>query len=942
MSTNDRHIDLDQLLGHAEWVRRLARSILADAGMADDVVQETYLKVLERPPRDLDRLAHWFRKVGRNLALSRRRQLVRSAVREKSAARSEVNDAAAGGSIVERAESHRMVVDVVLSLDEPYRTCVLMRWFDGLEPDEIAKKLGAPASTVRVRLMRALEMIRGRLDAKDRDDHSDWKRSLILLAGFGKLPIPRTVARTAGAIKKLQAAAAVLLLVGVVVVGGSDTAVEDVLPAGDVVEVEKVASSEPRRAALTSPIVASVVSPPPFLPSRESWTTMVTCSPYTPMAGLDRIRFIVRDTDRRPVGGAAVVVDGQPFSISGIDGSVALAGLDAKGLPNTSRITISRSDYATLDQPLADLAGRFLAQRSGDLDVILPDPGDIVIAAIDSERPATSGVEFRAVVGRRTIASAKTDAKGEATFTALPVTVDQVIIECADPRFVATSVAATPVRRSVVRYSVALAGARDITARILDSSGSPRSGTTVRAFSGASGLPLFVGGSAREATTNERGEIKISGHLDGPIRMLLRPDSTFLETQVTLDPSHGDAPIDCVLPSTHLRLRFAFEDGVVRPVRVAATPMASAQRIVGEAGDGTANLAGLPIGESICLRFTLADAADIERRIDGLVADRPYDLTIDMPKVASVGVALTGTPEAVTRFGLVWTKLSDDGTRLDRRTVMFDPDGYARCELAPGEYEYVLFEVGGAAKPPQKKKIECSTKFSIEYRADHTLRGILTDQDGSPLVGWTVGVFGSSDDTGTLVTTDAEGHFEFRDSRFEKVNVFGRGPGFREPLLLAASVSTSDELALRVPMSRVVLRVREFDSGQPARRPVRMTRVRDPIGDSGLPGRFCDAFLDPTFGLCPDEGGMLEISLPNGKWIASVGDEANGIPRGSAEFETPTKQAAIDLFVVDYSRKELSVPVLPEEPIRLKWSRTVADRTISGEVVITGASNIFH
>lgn len=46
---------LDELLSQAAWVRRLARSQVADPHAADDVAQEAMARALERPPEPLSR-----------------------------------------------------------------------------------------------------------------------------------------------------------------------------------------------------------------------------------------------------------------------------------------------------------------------------------------------------------------------------------------------------------------------------------------------------------------------------------------------------------------------------------------------------------------------------------------------------------------------------------------------------------------------------------------------------------------------------------------------------------------------------------------------------------------------------------------------------------------------------------------------------------------------
>src|SRR5688572_9513159 len=99
------------LLAHAAFVRRLARMLLADAHGADDLVQETWRRSLERPPEARGELRGWLARVARNLAFQRRRSDARRREREQQAARAEELPAAAAG--LERTEVLQRVVDAV-------------------------------------------------------------------------------------------------------------------------------------------------------------------------------------------------------------------------------------------------------------------------------------------------------------------------------------------------------------------------------------------------------------------------------------------------------------------------------------------------------------------------------------------------------------------------------------------------------------------------------------------------------------------------------------------------------------------------------------------------------------------------------------------------------------------------------------------------------------
>lgn len=151
------------LLEHSEWVRALARTLVRDPVVAEDVVQETWLAALRQPPPG-DRPARaWLAAVARNVARQFGRAQSRRDRREAASARSEAlpSDQELG----ERVALQQWVVDEVMGLDEPYRHTILLRFFEGLPPRDIALRMGIPLETVKSRLRRGLERLRGRMDS---------------------------------------------------------------------------------------------------------------------------------------------------------------------------------------------------------------------------------------------------------------------------------------------------------------------------------------------------------------------------------------------------------------------------------------------------------------------------------------------------------------------------------------------------------------------------------------------------------------------------------------------------------------------------------------------------------------------------------------------------------------------------------------------------------
>jgi RNA polymerase sigma factor (sigma-70 family) len=169
----------EALLSHADWVRALARTLVDDPDRADDLAQEAWLDALERPPRDARNLRGWLAQVVRNAARQARRSQTRRDARERDVARPEALPSTA--ELVAHAELQREVVDHVLALSEPYRTTVLLRYFQGLDAREIAARQAVPLATVRTRLQRALAQLRERMD-RARGERASWCAALLPLA----------------------------------------------------------------------------------------------------------------------------------------------------------------------------------------------------------------------------------------------------------------------------------------------------------------------------------------------------------------------------------------------------------------------------------------------------------------------------------------------------------------------------------------------------------------------------------------------------------------------------------------------------------------------------------------------------------------------------------------------------------------------------------------
>jgi len=149
--------------GFGELDRELRRVLQQQgliADLVDDVAQETWLRTLRRPRVQSENLFAWLRVVSRNLTSEWRRTDRHRRDRELERAREAV------GAVPPDVREESVVLRRVAELPDPYGRAIRLRYVEGLTPQEIARLLGVPASTVRSWLKRGLDLLRERLPAE--------------------------------------------------------------------------------------------------------------------------------------------------------------------------------------------------------------------------------------------------------------------------------------------------------------------------------------------------------------------------------------------------------------------------------------------------------------------------------------------------------------------------------------------------------------------------------------------------------------------------------------------------------------------------------------------------------------------------------------------------------------------------------------------------------
>lgn len=139
-----------------------AQDVLNDEYMAEDAVQDAFLKVM----RHLDQIGNinsaetrrYVSLAARNLAIDRYRQRTAGAEKELFAEDVEYLNEIEAEPYLEKQEGNR-ILDIINALPEIYREVCTMKYVKNMENREIAEKLNMREGTVRQRLFRGKALI---------------------------------------------------------------------------------------------------------------------------------------------------------------------------------------------------------------------------------------------------------------------------------------------------------------------------------------------------------------------------------------------------------------------------------------------------------------------------------------------------------------------------------------------------------------------------------------------------------------------------------------------------------------------------------------------------------------------------------------------------------------------------------------------------------------
>lgn len=153
----------------------IAYGMLQDKEDAYDVAQEVFIKLYRKIGSfaGVASLDTWIHRVAMNASLDalrkrgRRVQTVPLAVEDDDAQTCELpiaDDSAAPEKIVLQNERRRVLLAAIGRLDEKYRSILVLREFEDMDYEQIARVLNLSVGTVKSRLSRAREKLRNLLE----------------------------------------------------------------------------------------------------------------------------------------------------------------------------------------------------------------------------------------------------------------------------------------------------------------------------------------------------------------------------------------------------------------------------------------------------------------------------------------------------------------------------------------------------------------------------------------------------------------------------------------------------------------------------------------------------------------------------------------------------------------------------------------------------------
>jgi RNA polymerase sigma factor (sigma-70 family) len=231
---------------YADMVYGTCHRIIGNPAEAEEIAQDCFLVLAEKPPRNTLYLGPWLHKVATTRALNRIKQDQRRRQRERAFA-----DAGTDYRQEESEDIYAYVDEALNLLPEKLRAPVVLHFLEGKTQAEVGQLLGLPRTTVSTRVTKAVEQIRRRL------------RSRGITAGAG------AIMGAVGALPTEAAPATLIATLGKVAMAGTTRTAAGVALAGTTAIIAKILAA-PAIALIVAAVGYTLLNSNKATPGREN------------------------------------------------------------------------------------------------------------------------------------------------------------------------------------------------------------------------------------------------------------------------------------------------------------------------------------------------------------------------------------------------------------------------------------------------------------------------------------------------------------------------------------------------------------------------------------------------------------------------------------------------------------------------------------------------
>jgi RNA polymerase sigma-70 factor, ECF subfamily len=154
---------------HQSMVFSIARRIVHDPSLAEEVAQDVFFELYEHLPSlaSEEHVVHWLRRVTVHRSIDEARRMLR---RPQDYAAASFAEPGVAEPVAASQEADPWVAErlqqMIASLPLVPRSVIVLRYQEGMGPEEIAAVLGMPVATVKSHLQRALKVLRAKMQRR--------------------------------------------------------------------------------------------------------------------------------------------------------------------------------------------------------------------------------------------------------------------------------------------------------------------------------------------------------------------------------------------------------------------------------------------------------------------------------------------------------------------------------------------------------------------------------------------------------------------------------------------------------------------------------------------------------------------------------------------------------------------------------------------------------